>query len=177
MATMLPDSGARVREKGADCENPCPRKPHSAGIATRSTLPNGIRTKRVPMIGRDVDAYVDEYRAYFQRNETRGTVPLTMLDPAPRVVLDRDLGFLTAGRTARDAAIAADIYSHTIDAIEGQPAGVQPLVVAADAVLVQHLTRLDRRGGCCCGCQIISARKYALRDFSKFCTGSPSGRF
>jgi NAD(P)-dependent dehydrogenase (short-subunit alcohol dehydrogenase family) len=41
-----------------------------------------------------------------------------MLDPAPRVVLDRELGLLTVGRTARDAAVARDIAVHTIDAIE-----------------------------------------------------------
>jgi NAD(P)-dependent dehydrogenase (short-subunit alcohol dehydrogenase family) len=41
-----------------------------------------------------------------------------MLDPAPRVVLDEELGLLTAGRTPRDAAIAADIAMHTLDTIE-----------------------------------------------------------
>jgi NAD(P)-dependent dehydrogenase (short-subunit alcohol dehydrogenase family) len=40
-----------------------------------------------------------------------------MLDPAPRVVLDEALGVCTAGPSARDAAIAFDVYSHTIDII------------------------------------------------------------
>src|SRR5262249_55977884 len=43
---------------------------------------------------------------------------LTMLDPAPRVVLDAELGMLTAGATVRDAQIAADIYHHTIPVLE-----------------------------------------------------------
>jgi rhamnose utilization protein RhaD (predicted bifunctional aldolase and dehydrogenase)/NAD(P)-dependent dehydrogenase (short-subunit alcohol dehydrogenase family) len=77
-----------------------------------------IRTKRVPLIGRDVDEYVVDYREYFDRNDARTSRPLTMLDPAPRVVLDAELGLLTAGRTARDAAVARDIALHTIDAIE-----------------------------------------------------------
>jgi NAD(P)-dependent dehydrogenase (short-subunit alcohol dehydrogenase family) len=40
-----------------------------------------------------------------------------MLDPAPRVILDPEWGLATAGRTAADAAIAADLYRHTIDII------------------------------------------------------------
>jgi NAD(P)-dependent dehydrogenase (short-subunit alcohol dehydrogenase family) len=77
-----------------------------------------IRTKRLPMFGRDVHAYARAYEAYFERQRARTARALTMLDPAPRVVVDPELGLLTAGRTARDAAIAADIALHTIDAIE-----------------------------------------------------------
>jgi rhamnose utilization protein RhaD (predicted bifunctional aldolase and dehydrogenase)/NAD(P)-dependent dehydrogenase (short-subunit alcohol dehydrogenase family) len=89
-------------------------------VATRGpmTPDHVIRTKRVPLVGTDVAAYAAEYERYFARNASRATVPLTMLDPAPRVVLDPVLGFLTAGRTARDAAIARDIALHTIDTIE-----------------------------------------------------------
>jgi NAD(P)-dependent dehydrogenase (short-subunit alcohol dehydrogenase family) len=76
-----------------------------------------IRTKRIPMLGRDVSAYADAYRAYFERNAQRAAEPKTMLDPAPRMVLDRDLGFCAAGRSAKDAAIVHDLYSHTVDVI------------------------------------------------------------
>jgi rhamnose utilization protein RhaD (predicted bifunctional aldolase and dehydrogenase)/NAD(P)-dependent dehydrogenase (short-subunit alcohol dehydrogenase family) len=77
-----------------------------------------IRTKRIPLIGSDVATYASEYQEYFARHSGRSTADLTMLDPAPRVVLDEELGLLTAGRTPRDALIARDIYMHTIDAIE-----------------------------------------------------------
>jgi rhamnose utilization protein RhaD (predicted bifunctional aldolase and dehydrogenase)/NAD(P)-dependent dehydrogenase (short-subunit alcohol dehydrogenase family) len=73
-----------------------------------------IRTKRLPLVGRDVEAYVREYRRYFEEHG-RGQ---TMLDPAPRVILDPELGLATAGRTVKDAAIAAEIYEHTMDIIE-----------------------------------------------------------
>ena len=43
---------------------------------------------------------------------------LTMLDPAPRVVLDPELGLLCAGKSITDCQIASDIYQHTIDVIE-----------------------------------------------------------
>ena len=71
-----------------------------------------IRTKRIPLIGRDVDRYARAYRAYFAANSERG---LTMLDPAPRVILDPGLGLYTVGRSAKDAAIVEDIYRHTME--------------------------------------------------------------
>lgn len=73
-----------------------------------------IRTKMLPMVGTDVDTYVAAYGEYYQRNKHRGRTELTMLDPSPRVVLDREVGMITVGRTAGDADIAADIYHHTI---------------------------------------------------------------
>ncbi len=76
-----------------------------------------IWTKRVPLVGSDLTHYADGYRAYFAEHEHRRGVPLTMLDPAPRVVLDERLGMLTAGRNAREALIAEDIYRHTMTGI------------------------------------------------------------
>ena len=76
-----------------------------------------IWTKRTPLLGTDLTRYAEEYRAYFEDNENRRDVPLTMLDPAPRVVLDERLGMLTAGRNARESLIAEDIYRHTMAAI------------------------------------------------------------
>ena len=76
-----------------------------------------IRTKRVPLLGRDVDAFAAAYREEFARFEHRGRTELTMLDPAPRVVLDPELGMVTAGPGAKDAQVAADIYHHTVDVL------------------------------------------------------------
>jgi NAD(P)-dependent dehydrogenase (short-subunit alcohol dehydrogenase family) len=77
-----------------------------------------IRTKRLPMAGRDVEKYAQSYRAYFAQNASQAKEPKTMLDAAPRVVLDADLGLCTVGRTIKDAAIVADLYTHTMDVIE-----------------------------------------------------------
>ena len=76
-----------------------------------------LRTKRLPMIGRDVRQYAEGYRDYFARNAPQAKEPKTMLDPAPRVILDPELGLTTVGRTAKEAAIARDLYSHTIEVI------------------------------------------------------------
>ena len=86
-------------------------------IATQgpATPDHVIRTKRVPLLGRDLAGYAAEYRRYFA--EHAGGRDLTMLDPAPRVILDPDLGMLTIGRQPKDADIARDIYRHTIEII------------------------------------------------------------
>ncbi len=76
-----------------------------------------IRTKALPLIGRDVEAYAAEYRAYFDCHAPRSRVERTMLDPAPRVVLDARLGVCALGRSPADSRIVADIYEHTIDVI------------------------------------------------------------
>jgi len=76
-----------------------------------------IRTKRVPMLGRDVGAYAAAYREYFNRHAPSARESKAMLDAAPRVILDPEFGMACIARTAKDARIVHDIYSHTIDVI------------------------------------------------------------
>jgi len=94
-------------------------RPDLADVASRgpATPDHVIRTKQFPMIGRDIDTFVSDYHSYFERNRSRFP-DVQELDPAPRVVLDRDLGLLTAGTRIVDCEIASDIYLHTIDVIE-----------------------------------------------------------
>src|SRR6266705_4371739 len=84
------------------------------GSATRDHV---IRTKRSPMLGTDVARYCEDYRRYFGEHAPRAKEPKAILDPAPRVVLNPAFGLAAAGRTAKDAAIVAEIYDHTIDVI------------------------------------------------------------
>src|SRR5580700_7966833 len=88
-------------------------------IATRgpATPDHVIRTKRIPLLGRDVGAYVQAYTDYFNTNAARSKRSLQMLDPAPRIVLDPEIGMISVGKTAEEAAIAAELYDHTIDVI------------------------------------------------------------
>ena len=76
-----------------------------------------LRTKRLPMLGRDVQAYAEAYREYFSRNAPQAKEPKTMLDPGPRVILDDELGLCCVGRSAREAGIVHDLYAHTIEVI------------------------------------------------------------
>ncbi len=76
-----------------------------------------IRTKRVPLLGREVGSYVAQYGRYFETHAARSGGSKQMLDPAPRVVLDPELGLCSIGRSATDAAVVQDIYLHTMDVI------------------------------------------------------------
>jgi rhamnose utilization protein RhaD (predicted bifunctional aldolase and dehydrogenase)/NAD(P)-dependent dehydrogenase (short-subunit alcohol dehydrogenase family) len=76
-----------------------------------------IRTKRLPMVGRDLDLYSKKYQEYFNRNSKRYKKALSILDTAPRVILDKEFGLCTIGRNIKEAKIVNDIYSHTIKII------------------------------------------------------------
>jgi rhamnose utilization protein RhaD (predicted bifunctional aldolase and dehydrogenase)/NAD(P)-dependent dehydrogenase (short-subunit alcohol dehydrogenase family) len=95
------------------------RHPNITAISQRgpATPDHIIRTKRLPLLGRDVDAYAQAYKNYFEKNSRNAKTPLTMLDPAPRVIIDPEFGLVTSGRSARDTQIIEDIYLHTQDII------------------------------------------------------------
>ena len=76
-----------------------------------------LYTKPVPMLGRDVNAFSKKYQEYFERHAPQAKELKTMLDAAPRAALDPQLGFIAAGRSAREAAIVEELYDHTIDVI------------------------------------------------------------
>ena len=81
------------------------------GVATPDHV---IRTKRFPLVaGADLDAamaaYGEAYRAYFERNNARAGGIKAQLDPLPRVIAIPGLGLVGVGKSAGEAAIAADI--------------------------------------------------------------------
>jgi len=95
------------------------RRPDVATISQQgpATPDHVIRTKRLPMLGRNIRAYVEAYSQYFNELAPTATEPKTMLDPAPRVIIDHEIGVATVGRSAGDAAIVFDIYAHTIEIV------------------------------------------------------------
>ena len=76
-----------------------------------------IRTKAVPLLGRDVEQYAQQYRKYFTTHEPAARERKTMLDPAPRVILDQEFGLCCVGKSAKEVAIVHDIYEHTMTCI------------------------------------------------------------
>lgn len=96
------------------------RRPDIGKISQQgpATPDHVIRTKRLPMVGRDIGAYVEAYKKYFNEHAPQAKEPKTMLDAAPRVILDRDFGVASVGRSAKDCAIAYDIYAHTQEIIQ-----------------------------------------------------------
>ncbi len=97
-----------------------------------------IRTKRYPLVlrldlGRPIaqqGAFIEErlelyrahYRAYVERQTERKRVPITPLDPDPRIVLVPGLGVIAVGANDKAALVAADIYEHTIEIIRNAEA-------------------------------------------------------
>ena len=88
-------------------------------IATRGPLTpdHVIRTKRIPMIGRDVEKYAKEYISYFKTHEPKAKERKKMLDPAPRVVLDKEFGLCAVGKSMSEVRVIADLYEHTMESI------------------------------------------------------------
>ncbi len=100
------------------------------GVATPD---HTIRTKNMPLIvpppdagqvaafeagsRAAIDAFVAGYESYFERHNAHQAAPKTMLDPMPRVILVPGLGLFGLGKSAKDAAIAADIAENTIEVI------------------------------------------------------------
>jgi rhamnose utilization protein RhaD (predicted bifunctional aldolase and dehydrogenase)/NAD(P)-dependent dehydrogenase (short-subunit alcohol dehydrogenase family) len=95
------------------------------GLAGVATPDHTIRTKNYPCLvpapeaGRldnfaeaareAVARFMADYRAYFARHNEAAIVKRKELDPAPRVILVPGLGLFGLGRSAKDAAIAADL--------------------------------------------------------------------
>jgi rhamnose utilization protein RhaD (predicted bifunctional aldolase and dehydrogenase)/NAD(P)-dependent dehydrogenase (short-subunit alcohol dehydrogenase family) len=109
-----------VMSRRADSKSLIFARRHDLATITQqgpATPDHVIRTKRVPQLGRDVDRYAAEYAKYFAAHEPQARERKSMLDAAPRVVLDPQFGLCTVGRSAKDAAVVAEIYDHTIDVI------------------------------------------------------------
>lgn len=93
-----------------------------------------IRTKRFPLvlqlhpereareqtdsIRAQLQTYREQYRGYVTRQSARKRERIVPLDPDPRVILVEGVGLIAAGPSAGAAAIAADIYEHTVSVIE-----------------------------------------------------------
>ena len=77
-----------------------------------ATPQHAVYTKRVPMIGRDVHAYAASYRDYLDAH--LGKQASTLIDVAPRIMLDLEFGVCAFGASERNAQIAADMYRHDI---------------------------------------------------------------
>lgn len=97
------------------------------------TPDHGIRTKPFPAwldlpdaaalsveelgqrVERGLDRFARQYEGYFEAHRARSASPLTRLDSLPRIVAVPGVGIVGLGKTAAQAAIAADLYEHTVD--------------------------------------------------------------
>ena len=96
-----PDHSIRIKRFGVVA--PAPSSSDLEGFS------NGIRSA--------VAEFAREYGEYFERNNARVGGGLRMLDPVPRVVYVPGVGLFGVGRSAKEAAVAADIAEATVDVI------------------------------------------------------------
>jgi rhamnose utilization protein RhaD (predicted bifunctional aldolase and dehydrogenase)/NAD(P)-dependent dehydrogenase (short-subunit alcohol dehydrogenase family) len=94
-------------------------RPDAGAISQQgpATPDHVLRTKRLPMLGRNLKAYRAAYETYYNKHAAGIFPKPPMLDPAPRVILDPEWGMLVAGRTTQEASVVGEIYRHTMDII------------------------------------------------------------
>jgi rhamnose utilization protein RhaD (predicted bifunctional aldolase and dehydrogenase)/NAD(P)-dependent dehydrogenase (short-subunit alcohol dehydrogenase family) len=106
-------------------------------------------TGRLPLIGRDVNAY---RAASEQAIQSAGVELPDEADLAPRILLDPELGLCALGQTASQAVLAARICRHTLgialraNALDSCQALPLPLLLEAESVIhpAQKDTSLSR---------------------------------
>jgi len=100
------------------------------------TPQHAIYTKRVPLLGADVEAYAEHYRDYLL--QTLGPAAHG-IDAAPRIALDPAFGLCAFGVNERYAGIAAEIYLHDIAIISRASAhGRYRAAPALDIARAEH---------------------------------------
>lgn len=117
-----------------------------AEISTRGpiTPDHVIRTKRTAAILEEtsncdvpeVQSFVDDYHSYFR---DFGNDDLTMLDPAPRWAVWKNVGTLSFGSTIKECDIITDITRHTVWAIQtGESLGGWEALPAKDIFELEY---------------------------------------
>ena len=96
--TITPDHVIRTKEKPLIVPAPEAGKLDTFAAAAKAAL----------------ERYAVEYKAYFERQNARVGGIKKMLDTVPRVILVPGLGVFSLGASAKDAAIAADIYDNAV---------------------------------------------------------------
>lgn len=107
-----------LRQSGSARGAEVARRGDAAALSRGTATPEHVLyTKRSPLVGRDVTAYAAAYREYVAAHRSR-IDGIVELDPAPRLILDRELGMLTAGDTVRDLGVVHDVALHTFDVVD-----------------------------------------------------------
>jgi rhamnose utilization protein RhaD (predicted bifunctional aldolase and dehydrogenase) len=82
-----------------------------------ATPQHAVFVKRKPLFGRDVERYAAEYRGEVAQHRPGAALHTLGLDPAPRVVVDPQLGVWTASVNAQYAQMTAEIFRHDVEII------------------------------------------------------------
>jgi rhamnose utilization protein RhaD (predicted bifunctional aldolase and dehydrogenase)/NAD(P)-dependent dehydrogenase (short-subunit alcohol dehydrogenase family) len=108
------DLGTLVQRGCATPDHVIRTKPHALLL---EDLDFANPEKLTTQIESAIAQFARAYDTYFAEMTAKKS-PRKKLDPWPRVFLVHGVGIVTAGKTLREAEIAADIYEHTISIIE-----------------------------------------------------------
>ena len=82
-----------------------------------ATPQHAVFVKRRPLFGRDIERYAAEYRDEIAQHRPGVALQTLGLDPAPRVIVDPQLGVWTASVNAQYAQMTAEIFRHDVEII------------------------------------------------------------
>ena len=116
-----------------------PRRERGGGLATRPDYARSYSADQAPsIVGPECAGYAGAYREYFSRHTPSAKEPKTMLDPAPRVILDDELGLACIGRSARGRR-ARSLFPYHRCHLEGGSARRLPGTFRAGTVRIRIL--------------------------------------
>ncbi len=114
----------QFRQRPRRCRLCAPRRHHAGPHHPHQELAGGAAAGRcarqrlgAPRRAPRSRRFMDDYKAYFARQNARVGGGRTMLDPAPRVALVPGIGLIGLGRTPKDAKIAADLAEAAVETI------------------------------------------------------------
>ena len=113
-------------------------------------------------------AYRADYESYVTHQIEERDLKKTPLDPDPRIILVPGLGLVAAGRNAKAATIAADMYEHTIEIIvNAEAVGTYQALPARDLFDMEYWSLEQAKLG--------KAKPKALESQIVFLTGAAGG--
>lgn len=110
------------------------------------TPQHAVFTKRFACLGQDVAAYGAEYRRYVA-DHGAGLDLASAPDPAPRILIDPDVGVIAASVDITHARMTANVYRHDIEIFSRAEAHDRYSSLPPEAVLAAevHYGGFDRR--------------------------------
>lgn len=86
----------------------------ATALARGPVTPDHVTWTKAFPASTDVEAFAQRYASYLETHTSRMDPAARLVDVAPRVVLDGDLGIVSAGRTAKEARAAGAITRHAL---------------------------------------------------------------
>ena len=133
---ITPDHVIRTKRTPLILGSPSTKPKSKTETETETRSKIRTRTRAEPSYNTQISAFVDDYRQYFAAHDDGD---LTMLDPAPRWAVWKNVGTLSFGSTIKECDIVTDITRHTAWAIQtGESLGGWQALPAKDIFELEY---------------------------------------